>query len=1057
MLDVVTGRFHPDLEDALIHHLLQAKGDDPFASVAVLVPSASLLGAVRRLLALKRGMSLLNVHVLSFHQLALRLSDEYRARAGSPALRVTDDLFFEQLVRHLVQRRLSGLAPLRHIGHSSGTWAALWSTIRDLKDGGVDPVAARRAVDEGCFDRGDEDWLRALFSLHAAVNEVGAALDIGTADDLAASLLPHVPESRFLKSLRRILYYGFYDLTHVQLSLFEAVSAAVPTTLFFPLQEGPSYRFARRFFDRHIEPRIASRTSGSEQERGRDPILSISSVIGVEEELAATCRTILDLCETNAYRFQDIGVVARTLEPYRTVLQDVFGRYCVPFTTTAGRPLIHDPLCKAILQLASLPVNDFYREPMLDVIGSPLYRSSLDPGGSMSYRPELWRAVVSALRITRGRQEWKRLQRAGEAAFGVDQETDGLDWGSSATVTPDVIALCWKIASQLIEDCEAMPQQGTVGRLLEAFRDLTTRHFGKPDPTMIDGGNPEVSRLQATWDAIEHTWSVLHELEAIGETVSWIEFVELLTHAFQRAAVPINDGGFQGVMVLDAMAARGLSFRALFVLGLNDNVFPRSIREDPFLRDRHRRVLDATLGFKIDEKLQGYDEETLLFALLRGAGKDRLHLSFQRADEQGRPLAASPYVAECGTPAAAAAAEIEVIPRRLTDRLTRRPALRRFLPPSNLAQWMGIQGLDPTPLLRATERDAVLFRHAAEALEHIEDASPGLTAFDGHAGPVRTHWARLVDRGIAPTPLERYARCPFQYFAVDVLRVEPSRGPASQEPMAPLLGTLLHLALRRCYESLLRAGWPDDRLSADQIRRCMEHAVADAATECEDREATGHFLLWELAKERIGALVLAAVADDLARCDHEPYRPVAFEVEASGTLPLTLSAHTGAVKIRGRVDRIDRHRDTGALRIIDYKYKTNSAITPADNNLKQAAVRGYRLQPPLYAFLKLPGPATAREVEFIFVAPGWPTPITRRRFDACDWSSELGRRIGQTLGMLFEGVHDGRFFILPDEYCTSCDFRVACRREHQATWWRAHRASEAKTLRALRSLKVKDE
>ena len=90
-----------------------------------------------------------------------------------------------------------------------------------------------RAAGEGYFDQDDADWLRALFSLHAAVREVGWNFHVVTADDLTEAVLPAVPTSPFLTSLNHISYYGFYDLTQVQLSMFQAVSGTVPTTLFF--------------------------------------------------------------------------------------------------------------------------------------------------------------------------------------------------------------------------------------------------------------------------------------------------------------------------------------------------------------------------------------------------------------------------------------------------------------------------------------------------------------------------------------------------------------------------------------------------------------------------------------------------------------------------------------------------------------------------------------------------------------------------------------------------------------------------------------------------------
>ena len=57
--------------------------------------------------------------------------------------------------------------------------------------------------------------------------------------------LPHSVEnlsgSSFLNGLQRLFYYGFYDLSQVQLSFFESVTHVVPTTLYFPLQDRPAF------------------------------------------------------------------------------------------------------------------------------------------------------------------------------------------------------------------------------------------------------------------------------------------------------------------------------------------------------------------------------------------------------------------------------------------------------------------------------------------------------------------------------------------------------------------------------------------------------------------------------------------------------------------------------------------------------------------------------------------------------------------------------------------------------------------------------------------------
>ena len=174
MLKVVTGQFHPSLESALVEQIRRLKAADPWAKVAVLAPSKPILDRLRRVLAIDHGLSLLNLHLFTFHQFALRLADELGSRPGPPPIRVVDELFFEHLVGHLVEQQLAESRAFGQLGHSFGTWAGLWATIRDLKDGGVDAATALQALREGCFGEEDEEWLHALFSLQAAVEQVAA-------------------------------------------------------------------------------------------------------------------------------------------------------------------------------------------------------------------------------------------------------------------------------------------------------------------------------------------------------------------------------------------------------------------------------------------------------------------------------------------------------------------------------------------------------------------------------------------------------------------------------------------------------------------------------------------------------------------------------------------------------------------------------------------------------------------------------------------------------------------------------------------------------------------
>jgi ATP-dependent helicase/nuclease subunit B len=1067
MLRIVTGPFHPVLDRALVEDIQSCKTGDPFAPLAVIVPSASLVEQLKQLLTRHEPRAFLNIHVLTFHQLGLRLRDNLAAvsEAGpGPTLQLVDDFFFEQLVRQVIQRKLPGLEPLARLPASPGTWKGLWATVRDLKDAVVAPTTALKALTEGVFEEDDRTWLRSIFTLHAAIMEAGRSLEVGSPDDLAASLGRNLSGSSFLNGLQRLFYYGFYDLSQVQLSFFESVVRIAPTTLYFPLQDRPAFFFARRFFERHLLP-LADTHEDRSGEGDRTAItesveLSVTNVIGVEEELAAVCREILTLVEVNGYRFDEIEVVARTLEPYQTRLQSVFDHHLVPFTSTAGQPLSREPLVKTLLRLSSLPLNDFDRAAMLDVVTSPFYHTQGAGSTRADLRPDIWRSLVYTLGITHGEAEWRRLAEPASSSIlrDAEAEPDEDDQTMVGTCETSQLTYLWELVSQLIHDCRALPAKGSIGTLTDAFLTLMKSHVHVPDLLAAPSTElPEPADLTKVGSLIRSALARLQQLDPLGGELSWEEWVELFRRVLDETSIPIEANRHQGVQVLDAMTTRGRTIRALFVLGMNEKLFPRYVREDPFLRDRQRVVLEATLGYKIDEKLAGHEEELLLFELLSRSATNRLYLSYQRADETGRVMAPSGFIAMAMRDPRFVGKPETTIPRRLTLRISEQPSIQDLLPAEELALGCLLQGHDALPVLDAIGRDRPLFEQGLATLKTIERESPELGPFDGMVGTQASALPTATERSFSPTALERYATCPFQYFAEKVLRLEPLQR-LHQDHLPPLLlGTLVHESLRLSYERLVLLQWPDDSLIEARVYSTVQAAVTNTFAAHAASQGTGHALLWTLAREQVTELVKAAISSDQEEYQATGFRPIAFEAAAQGIVPLGSDASSISLKIHGTLDRVDYRAEPPALRIVDYKFKQGSEITAVDRNLALSAVRGFRLQPPLYARMTLPSLPGVTDVQLFFLAPQWKQTIFRSTFDAGLWTGHTGDMIRQTLSTLIQGIGRNEFFILPDGYCEYCEFSGACRRHDAMAWWRSYRSPQARVLRRLRRQKVIDE
>src|ERR671915_41279 len=103
----ILGPFHPFLEDTLVEEIIRFKQADVMTPLLILLPSDALRRRIKILLTRERRLALLNVQLLTFHQLSLQLNSE--RGAALPELR--DDLFLEEILRQMIRARQPGTEP----------------------------------------------------------------------------------------------------------------------------------------------------------------------------------------------------------------------------------------------------------------------------------------------------------------------------------------------------------------------------------------------------------------------------------------------------------------------------------------------------------------------------------------------------------------------------------------------------------------------------------------------------------------------------------------------------------------------------------------------------------------------------------------------------------------------------------------------------------------------------------------------------------------------------------------------------------------------------------
>lgn len=1050
------GPFQPSLEEAFLSRLEAHAASRRL--IAVVTPSRHMADRLQRLVCLERSRPLLQVRFHTFHSLALEICEESErfTRDLNP-----DGLFHDKIIDGLL-RRAGGRLLSRNMS------SAYRASVRDLVDAGVEPAAFREhfaaALDDSTRDR---RMLKQLMNLtEAYLNDLKdvSVLPPSGLTRLAVQIVEK-GEASTLERYEELVYYGFYDLTGSQAEFFKAVTSAYPASVFYPyLKDHPAFRYSRGFYEsqlhgagsrpEHIEFSTQGRALGPVLDCLFDPgrrsslpegRMAVVSVSGSRDEVWAAAKEILTLTgrKKNPLAFSDIGIVARTLEGYRAALTEILAENAIPFSLNAGSSLRRWPLARLALSLLTMRRRDFPSQAVLDVAGSSFFRIERFParekGGDLT---RSWRRVVERVAVHGGWLQWE-----GKVKPWAQRDLELFphlveDGHVGETVPHGDTASLWSWLEGLYRslDAQAIPR-GWAAMSAHARR-LLEENFSVSDD----------SAAWTSWEAVLDAVDSLAAFDKAAPEASWDEFLETLEERILRTdleASPENGG----VRVLDAMDARGESFRILFLIGLQEGLFPRIVRPDPLLPDAARQWLRQTGGYGIRPKAEGAEEERQLFWMMCAAPSEKLYCVTQRSDEEGKALVPSSFLREL---CRAASRDVEIKPDHRVDR---QPLVKiESLPPERtspgeLSMILAVRGESSAefckPLssrLRRFAEHEFFSDVLGSSAELSSRGEPG--ARDGLIAPPKAFLSGLEKTGLSPRALRQFGECPFQFFARRLLRLKEPEEPSEKgEVSSRFLGELYHLVLKDFYSELYSSGfWK--RSAEAPWQGTLESAMDKHLPEEHWRRLGIYPVLWEATRLRVRRHLERFVAEDITELRREGLIPRFFEVKVEGA--------AGKLFLNGRIDRVDVDSASERFRIVDYK----TSWADSKKSLEKRIAKMRELQPPVYMELapQLEGLSRAQPLEVRYAVlerrPGQaerPLPV----WPAALWG-EAREKILENLLSYRSMMERGRFFIAPDEGidgpCEWCAYGAICRKAHVPSRRRAADSQLQKDLDKARSL-----
>ena len=264
------------------------------------------------------------------------------------------------------------------------------------------------------------------------------------------------------------------------------------------------------------------------------------------------------------------------------------------------------------------------------------------------------------------------------------------------------------------------------------------------------------------------------------------------------------------------------------------------------------------------------------------------------------------------------------------------------------------EAVEPPPPFAAAAAEPGWEERAARLVAIEDERASGGRSYPAHRGLITTQdsraliRARFTRKALSPTGLERFAQCPFVFFAEKVLGLKP-REEETPEILPKDRGTIVHTLLQRFYERSLDAF--RKAIADPSVESQLENTVDQILDQVllEHAELVGRMAqgLKPFQRRAIKTMAWQVIKTEFlqARALPQPLLPLvcewAFGTSAENSLSIPMDGDEPAL-VAGRIDRVDA--DAKGQRFLVVDYKTGAKV----GSVKGDILKGRHLQLPIY-------------------------------------------------------------------------------------------------------------
>lgn len=647
----------------------------------------------------------------------------------------------------------------------------------------------------------------------------------------------------------------------------------------------------------HLERQLFSYPSNAYDHECEN--IGIFSATNPYSEMERVASQIVSLARDKGYRWKDVAVVAPAMDTYGPIIKRVFREYGIPFFIDEKRSIMNNIIIKLIISTLDMVSKNFRYEDVFRYIKTGFTGVEKDEGELLENY---------ALKYGIKGQKWFRdfeykdiniIQLNDIRKKLMDPFIDlKKELNTKKEVTQKTMAIVVFLKKLNIEE--------KLNDWINSLKEKESFEY--------------VNENTQIWNIVMEVFQQL--VEILGDSIMTLkEFISVLQTGFSEYQLGIIPPTMDQVLVGSLARSKSHDIKALFLVGSNDGVLPRSINDDGIILDDEKQLLKE-IGIQItsDIETRACEERFSVYTMI-SKPSIALHISYPLADNEGVALRKSIYI----------------------------DTLRSLFPSIEVESDIT---MDSEKQLHLISRPVSTFKHLIEYLrQYIDGNNISLVWFDVYNWYYNNdEWKGKVDNIVeglfhnnqigyigkslakelydAPlrtsiSRLEKFTNCPFAHFVNYGLRPK-ERKEYKVEKLD--IGTLFHYSVENFARKLKEKNknWKDlDRPLTEQL---VEEMAEELIPNFENNVLSSSHRYKYLAQKlkRVCKRAVWTLTEHIKSGNFSPHQhEFGFgEEEYNDVPPIIIQLPNGEeIKIEGRIDRIDilDNGEQHFVKIIDYK------------------------------------------------------------------------------------------------------------------------------------------